>query len=70
MPSHRNFTLGMVGHPYHILVKFECQGHWVKVQVTWLNELLDSDSKLIYYDQVMVLVKFGPFREVGGWGRC
>ena len=30
----RNFTLGRVVHYDHILVKFEYQGHWVKVNVT------------------------------------
>ena len=30
--SHRNFIFGMEVHCDHIYIKFEYQGHWVKVK--------------------------------------
>ena len=30
----KNFISGMVGHLVHTWVKFEYQGHWVKVKIT------------------------------------
>ena len=40
----------------HIWVKFEYQGHWVKVKVTLENDLFGLlDIKFICYDQLMVL---------------
>ena len=32
-PSHRNFIFGIQVHLYNIKVKFEYQGHWVKVKI-------------------------------------
>ena len=37
MPWHRNFIFGMVVHLDNIWVKFEYQGHWIKVKVTLIK---------------------------------
>ena len=43
-PQHRNFIFGMVGHLDHI--KFEYQGHWVKVK-GFLQVITDSNCECL-----------------------
>ena len=48
---------GMVIHLHHIYVKFECQGHWVKVRVTFVKLTIPiAGYKILFHNQLVILI--------------
>ena len=50
-PWHRNFIFGMQLHLDHIYVKFEYQGHWIKVKVIW-----EKNDSFTYFNLLIVSI--------------